>query len=222
MTAQDENDEILAKCKYAARRHFGLPDDVTKGRLVACQVYQALLAVTNWPRAELSDLTLVYAIAAGVSDALSRFTKQEDLEGLTEEFFDAIRDNTRFKIDNDFCSETFLWKLSVADEKSLSTCIAEGLEKRIRFDEWRARIFNGNESVSWDEFDRRAQSEPKPSGPLEPNWQIKRDCKEIIRHLQADDPIVAAAEKLLAEIENQQCQEISKVKGEGQAEGVLE
>lgn len=209
---EPENDETLNTFKYAAERHFGLPDDVAKGRLVACQVYHALLAATNSPREELSDLTLVYAIAAGMSDALSRVTSQEDLEDLTEELIDAIRDDNGYKIYNGFCSETFLPKLSVADEKSLSDTIAGWLEKRIQFEKWRSRIFNTDERLSSAEFDRRAQSDPRPVGPLDPHWQIKRDCKEIIRHLQADDPIVAAAEKLLEVIENKGCHEISKTK----------
>ena len=207
MTAQDQNDEILAPFKNAAKRQFGLPDDAGKGLLVACQVYQALLSVTNWPREELSDGTLVHAIASGVSDALCRVTKQEDLKDATEEFIDAFRYDNHNKIDNGFCSETFLPELSLADEKSLSACIAETLEKRIRIDEWRARIYNGDERLSFEEFERRAQREPKPTGPLEPDWQIKRHCKGIIWRLQAGHPLVAAAEKLLAEIENQRAGE---------------
>ena len=92
MPAQEpENVETLAnRFKDGAKRALGIVDDADKGRLIACQTYRALLSITNYPRAELSDLTLMYAFAAGVSDAICRLTKQEDLEDLTEEFVDAI------------------------------------------------------------------------------------------------------------------------------------
>ena len=214
-----DNVETLAnRFKYAAERLLGLPDDAEKGRLIACQTYQALLSVTDYPREELSDATLMYAFAAGVSDAICRLTKQEDLEDLTEEFVDAIRYGNRYKMTNGFCSETFLPRLSIADEKSMSTCIAERLEKRIRFDEWRTGIFNDDESLSFEEFDRRAQSDPKPTDPLEPFWQMKRNCKEVISGFGATDRITAAAE-LLRTIEREQPEGTAQVEnGEGSHE----
>src|SRR5438045_2513145 len=123
MQDSDNVETRANRFKDGAKRALGIVDDADKGRLIACQTYRALLSITNYPRAELSDLTLMYAFAAGVSDAICRLTKQEDLEDLTEEFVDAIRYGNRYKMTNGFCSETFLPRLSIADEKSMSTCI---------------------------------------------------------------------------------------------------
>ena len=186
------------------KRALGIIDDVDIGRRIACQTYHALLSIANYPREQLSDVTLACAIAAGVSDALCRFTKEENLEGLTEKFVEAIREDNQVKIDEGIRSETLLWPISLADEKSLTAGIAERLEQRIRHDEWRSRIFNGDESLSFEEFKRRAQGDPMPTGPLDAFWQMKRSCKEIISRFGATDPMTATAEVLLRTIEREQ------------------
>ena len=72
MPAQEpENVETLAnRFKDGAKRALGIVDDADKGRMISCQTYHALLAITNYPREELSDLTLMYSIADGAGNGV--------------------------------------------------------------------------------------------------------------------------------------------------------
>jgi hypothetical protein len=206
MAITDAETKVADNFRNAEQRFFGLPKgDPDEAFRLACQIVAALapLLLTR-PREELSDGTIVAAIGGAVCDIINKAVQHEHFKNAAWDIVDAIKHYVSFIEDEGFRSDWLLPQLSRADHEALVAGANEDLAKRVRFEDWRTSIFNGEDRLDYKEFDRRVEVNPKPTGPLEPYWQIKRDCEEIITHLEANNPIVAAVEVLLKEIETEQ------------------
>ena len=195
--------EIAANFKHAVEPFRSSAEDEARMKL-ACQISVAWASVVNRPREELSDQLIVDAIAMAVSDILCNAVKRDDFEVLAWRILDQIEGHNSAMMEFGFPIDWYLPDLSRADHEALVTCVAEQLARRVRHADWVTSILGGEDSLHFEEFGRRAERNPAPTGPLDPFWQAKSNCKEIIGRLEANHPIVVAAELLLKEIETEQ------------------